>query len=554
MLVVVAGAVLTWLNFWLLPLPALVFIGLIVYHERVSRSLACETRAIAFYERGIARLDDRWAGSGETGDRFRDPAHPYADDLDLFGKGSLFQLLNAARTGAGEKMLANWLMTPADPEAALQRQVAIDDLRPRIDLREDLALLGEDIRAEVHPEALAGWGAAAPVPLPAGIRVITLLFACTTVILIAGYFFQLWSYRLVVPFILVQSGFGIWLRERVNHILGSVDAPAQDLRLLGQLLERLEREPFIAPRLLTLRAELETGGVPPSKQIHHLQKLIERNDASRNQGFALFARLVLWSTQCAIAIEAWRLRSGLLIGRWLAAVAEMEALSSLAGYAAEHPGDPYPQFSVEAPLFDGEGISHPLLPLASGVRNDLRLDPEMRLLLVSGSNMSGKSTMLRAVGLNVVLAWAGAPVRAHRLLVSPLVIGASMRVQDSLQDGKSRFYAEITRLRQVVDLGTGSTSLLFLLDELLSGTNSHDRRIGAEAIVTSLMGRGNIGLVTTHDLALSHITESLAPHAVNVHFEDHLEAGRIAFDYRMRPGVVRKSNALELMRSVGLDV
>jgi hypothetical protein len=552
--VVVAGAAMTWLNFWLLPLPVAVFIGLIVYHERVVRSLDCEKRAIAFYERGIARLDDRWAGSGETGDRFRDPAHPYADDLDLFGNGSLFQLLNAARTGAGEAMLANWLMAPADDLTAMQRQGAIDDLRPRLDLREDLALLGEDIRAEVHPDALAEWGAAEPVPLPPGVRIIALLFALTTIILVTGYFLQIWPYQPVILFLLIQSGFAIWLRPRVNHILGAVNAPARDLRLLGELLGRLEREPFTAPRLLELRAELETEGVPPSQQIRHLQKLIERNDASRNQGFALFARLVLWSTQCAIAIERWRRQSGPKIGRWLGAVAEIEALSSLAGYAAEHPGDPFPEFSADAPLFHGEGIAHPLLPVHTGVRNDLRLDSDMRLLLVSGSNMSGKSTMLRAVGLNTVLAWAGAPVRAHRLRISPLVIGASIRVQDSLQDGKSRFYAEITRLRQIVDLGTGDKPLLFLLDELLSGTNSHDRRIGAEAIVASLVRRRNIGLVTTHDLALSHIAETLAPHAMNVHFEDHLEDGQIAFDYKMRPGVVRKSNALELMRSVGLDV
>jgi DNA mismatch repair ATPase MutS len=168
--------------------------------------------------------------------------------------------------------------------------------------------------------------------------------------------------------------------------------------------------------------------------------------------------------------------------------------------------------------------------------------------------MSGKSTLLRSVGVNVVLAWAGAPVRAQELRVSPLQTAASLRVQDSVLDGRSRFYAEITRLRQIVDLSGGKRSLLFLLDELLSGTNSHDRRIGAEAIVRSLVQRGAIGLVTTHDLALAHIADDLAPRAANVHFEDHLEDGHIAFDYKMRSGVVEKSNAIELMRSVGLDV
>ena len=185
------------------------------------------------------------------------------------------------------------------------------------------------------------------------------------------------------------------------------------------------------------------------------------------------------------------------------------------------------------------------------VRNDVRLDSEVRLLLVSGSNMSGKSTLLRTVGTNVVLALAGAPVRATRLELSPLSVGATLRIQDSLQEGASRFYAEITRLRQVVDLTAGPLPVLFLLDEILAGTNSHDRRIGAEGVVRGLVERGAVGLVTTHDLALAEMTVT---GEVNVHFEDHLEDGLLRFDYKMRPGVVKKSNALELMRAIGLKV
>jgi DNA mismatch repair ATPase MutS len=188
------------------------------------------------------------------------------------------------------------------------------------------------------------------------------------------------------------------------------------------------------------------------------------------------------------------------------------------------------------------------------VRNSLSLGVATRMLLVSGSNMSGKSTLLRSVGANAVLALAGAPVRAHRLHVSPLAVGATLRVQDSLQAGQSRFYAEITRVRAIVSLTAGALPVLFLLDELLSGTNSHDRQHGAEAIVRGLLDRGAIGLVTTHDLALSAIADGLAPRAENVHFADVLDEGTLSFDYRMRPGVVRTSNALALMRAVGIEV
>jgi DNA mismatch repair ATPase MutS len=232
----------------------------------------------------------------------------------------------------------------------------------------------------------------------------------------------------------------------------------------------------------------------------------------------------------------------------------MEALSSIAGYAFEHPDDPFPEFSNSGPRLEGEGLAHPLIPAARAVRNNVTVGGELRVLVVSGSNMSGKSTMLRTVGVNTVLAQMGAPVRARRLTLSPLSIGASIRINDSLHEGISRFYAEILRLRQILDLTTGQLPVLFLIDEFMHGTNSHDRRIGAEAMVRGLVQRGAIGFITTHDLALAGIADELGPKAANVHFEDYVENGEIHFDYTMRPGVVRKSNAIELMRSVGLEV
>lgn len=552
--IVVAGIVLAWWNIWLLPLPVLAFLALVAYHERISGSAALEHRAIAYYERAVSRLDNHWAGVGESGERFRNPEHPYADDLDLFGNGSIFQRINTARTAAGEEQLATWLKHPAGRQQAEQRQLAVKELRSRLDLREDLALLGDNIRSELHPQSLLRWG---QQPIEAVGRTVRLMAAAFTVAALCaftGYMFQLWGYRPVVVLLLGQSIFALLMRDRVLRILAAVELPARDLRVLAHLLARLEKEPFASPALVRLKAQIEIAGVPASRRIARLHRLLELLDSRRNQMFAPVAAVLLWSTHFAFAVEQWRQASGPAVASWLMAVAEIEALSSLAAYAAEHPEDPFPEFSEESPLFDAEGVAHPLLPRERGVRNDVRLDGKDRLLLVSGSNMSGKSTLLRSVGLNVVLAWTGAPVCARRLRLSSLAVGASIRVQDSIQDGKSRFYAEISRLRQIMDMLSGPDPLLFLLDELLSGTNSHDRRIGAEAIVRNLVEARAIGLVTTHDLALAHVTASLGGHARNVHFQDHIEQGRIAFDYLMRPGVVEKSNALELMRSVGLRV
>jgi len=303
-----------------------------------------------------------------------------------------------------------------------------------------------------------------------------------------------------------------------------------------------------------LRAALDVEGHPPSKQIARLKLLIDLLDSRRNMFFALISVILLWPLHCAIAIENWRQKSGPAVAHWLAAVGELEALSSLASYSYERPNDPFPEVIDGEARFEGEGFGHPLLPEARNVRTDLFLSDSPAVLIVSGSNMSGKSTLLRTVGANTILAQAGAPVRALRLRLSPLQVGASIRIQDSLQGGASRFYAEITRLRQIVNLTGGTLPVLFLLDEILHGTNSHDRRIGAEGVVNGLIQRGAIGLVTTHDLALTRIVEELPTQTANVHFEDHLEGGRMTFDYLLRAGVLQRSNALELMRSVGLEV
>ncbi|MBZ5499406.1 MAG: DNA mismatch repair protein MutS [Acidobacteriia bacterium] len=559
--VFIAAVAIAWLSFrsallssWWLLLPLLVFLSLLILHERVRRARRRLERAAAYYERGIARLENRWAGTGEPGDRFLDKSHPYAEDLDLFGRGSLFELVCTARTRAGEETLARWLTAPATPEDILARQAAVEELRGRLDLREGLAILGTDVRAGVNPDALAAWGNAPPLLDSRRVRLAAALLASAAMITLVLW--SVWGINgdLFLLVIFGEAVFTYCLRRRVRRVVEGVERPGQDLALLSQALARLEREPFTAPRLVALSRALITGGLPASRQIAGLDRLIVLLDSRRNLFFAPIAALLLWEVQMAFAIETWRRKSGPAVAQWLAVVGEMEALCALAGYAYEHPDDPFPEMAPPGPCFEGEGLGHPLLPERTCTRNDVRLCRDLRLLVVSGSNMSGKSTLLRTVGINAVLAQAGAPVRALRLKLSPLAVGASILRRDSLQEGTSRFYAEITRLRQLVDITLGPRPLLFLLDELLHGTNSHDRSIGAVAVIQDLVRRGAVGLLTTHDLALAQIAEIMAPRAENFHFEDFMENGRLVFDYRLRPGIVRKSNALELMRSVGLQI
>ncbi len=561
LVVCIAGLILAWRALWAgqlapawLAVPALGFVVLVVVHERARRASRRAGRAAEFYRKGLMRLDDRWAGTGEPGLRFLDNEHPYAGDLDLFGTGSLFERICTARTRAGEDALASWLLHAASPVEILERQDAVAELRPRLDLREDLELLGADVRAGIDPDDLSAWGAAPRVFNGWSLPLIAVGLAVAAVATLFGWLAFDLSWRPFLAVACFEVAFTLATARSVRLVLSALDRRTHDLVLLAALLARLEGESSASERLERLRDALETEGEPASRRITKLVRLLHLLDTMKNQLFAPIGGLLLWTPQLAVAIDAWRVRSGPAIARWIAAAGEFEALSALASYAFENPADPFPTIEPEGAWFVAEAIGHPLIPESTCVRNDVRLGGELRVLSVSGSNMSGKSTLLRTVGVSVVLALAGAPVRAHRLRVSPLAVGATLRIQDSLQTGRSRFFAELTRVRQLVDLAKGPRPLLFLLDELFNGTNSHDRRVGAEAVVRGLIDHGAIGLVTTHDLALAEIADRLAPRAVNVHFEDHFENGTMHFDYRMRPGVVTKSNALALMRAVGLEV
>jgi hypothetical protein len=558
----IAVGVVAWRDLisplWLLA-PGLAFLALVVRHDRVIRGMRTAERAIALYERGIARLEDRWAGDDTTGERFADDAHLYARDLDLFGKGSLFQLLSIARTRAGEQTLAEWLKAPAAREEILARQQAVAELAPRLDLREEIAIAGTDVRGRIDPDALVAW-AEAPVelspPLLRYIAMATTLAAVVTAILV--FRGDVHGFVLLLA-LAAQGAVAAPRRHIVDRLLHGADAPARELIVLREVLLRLERQTFAAPRLQTIRGLLVTDRDAASRVITSLKSLIELHDWQHNIIFAPIAAMLLWEVHLAWMVQRWRLTHGPEVRRWLDAAGQFEAFSSLAGYHYERPADPFPDIVAPAPggprpIIEGRGLGHPLIPSARMVRNNVSLTDETRLLVISGSNMSGKSTLLRTVGLNAVLALAGAPVRAAQLRLTPLSIGATLRIQDSLQEGRSRFYAEITRIREVSDIAQRGEPLLFLLDELLHGTNSHDRVVGASGILRGLVERGAIGLITTHDLALTAIVESLKPQAANVHFDDWFEGSEIRFDYTMKPGPVTRSNAVALMRAVGLDV
>ncbi len=533
---------------------AITFVALVIVHERLSRRLSRARRRVSFHETSLARTRGDWIGRGDQGLRFLDPAHPNAIDLDLFGRGSLYERMCTARTHAGQEQLAAWLLHPSPIAGLIERQAAVREIGPRLDLREDLAVLGAEAQRAVDSTALSRWAAAPPVEVPQTLRMVAFALSGSVVVTLLGWALGFWE---AAPFQIATIAVAICMwkaRAFSAQVLSGIGRPVHDLQTLTEIFDRLAAERFEAPRLAYLHAALTAHGEPPSRPIAQLGRWLEVHESKSNVFFAVISFFLLWDLQLSAAIEGWRRRHGHDVIVWLQALGEIEALVSVGAYAFENPDDPFPTFAHDGPLFDGVGIGHALLPVTRAVRNDVRLDTSRQMLVITGSNMSGKSTFLRTVGINTVLALAGAPVRATSLRLSPLAVGASIRIQDSLQDGESRFYAEIKRVRQILDIANGETPLLFLLDEIFDGTNSAERRVGAEAVVRSLLDRRAVGLVTSHDLALAEIAVSLAPRALNVHFEDHLEGERMAFDYKIKPGPVQRGNALGLMRAVGLEV
>jgi hypothetical protein len=527
----------------------------IAWHRRLVAALRRARRAIDHYADGLARLDDRWPEGGATGERYRRPEHPYAGDLDLFGRESLFQRLCAARTPVGQDTLAAWLLSPAEPETIRARHAAIDELRGQLDLREQLAVIETPLDRQLHPDKLLAW-ASGPAMLSDRLRpaVAIVLAPVSLAMLVAwiGFGMAFWPFLGIA---MCQAILLFSMRRQIRSLSRHIESAVGELALLLEVLRILEKQQFATPQLKDLVARLNSAGHAPSVRIARLTRLLDYWDTVwRNQFVAPIAFIFMLHLHLAYSIERWRRRHGPSVCHWLESVGQFEALLSLAGYAYEHPEQPLPEIDESGHRFEAEGLGHPLIPAGRRVSNELTLDDDHRLLLVSGSNMSGKSTLLRSVGVNAVLALAGAPVCAKRLRISPQTIATVMRTADSLQAGVSGFYAELTRLRAVFDLAGGRLPVLFLLDEILHGTNSQDRRAGAEAVIGGLLQRGAIGIATTHDLALAEIAERIKPRAANVHFEDQVVDGRIRFDYRLRPGVVPKGNGLVLMRLLGFEV
>jgi hypothetical protein len=494
-------------------------------------------------------------GAGDPGTEFQEDQHPYAADLDLFGEGSLFERMAETRTRIGAETLAEWMKRPAEREEVLARQCAVEELRGRLDLREALQLAGRQTVSGCDPRVFSEWLSAPAARLSAAIPPIAGALAALWIgLLVAGLLKAippLAACGWIAAALAAETAFSWRMSRQVSAVIDEIGMPSVELGTVAALVRLLAASDFKSPKLAALAGTLREGDA--IRHLGGLERQIRLLEWRRYDMFTVFSWAILWGTQFAVIIERWRQTHGRAMLTWIEAIGEFEALAAMAGYAYERPDDPFPELVESGALFEAEALGHPLLGPACHT-NDVSLGAAgARFLLVSGSNMSGKSTFLRTVGINAVLASMGAPVCARRLRISAVEVLASIRIQDSLLRGRSHFYAEVSRLREMLERAAAGP-VLFLIDEILSGTNSHDRRIAAEAVIASLAGRGAVGIVTTHDLAVTAIADAPGLGGANAHLCDAGEEGGLDFDYRLRPGVLQRSNALTLVRSLGISV
>lgn len=554
---IIIAALLAWnglgIIFWIMPIPSLIlFIFLLSHHDRIFRLLRILRRQLIFTQRSTVVWNTGIDPEGPDGIIHVPEDHPSAFDLNLFGKCSLFSSVCIARTRQGHELLAKWLLDTSNVSEISERTESIKELRGEIDLRLQRVGFLPNSPNGIDFEDVSRWGVKnLPVITYQTLvfAIILALFNLATFALWSGFGYPLSFF--LVGVILTTGFYGIHFKN-LNLIFGPVRRKAEILGLLAASIKLTSEKHW---KSLLLKQIAEEAGNSSFDSIRSLTTTINCWHARMNQLIAPFAFLILWDFIFARAIVVWHRKNGSQIPRWIHALAQFECLDSLAHHAFLFPQACFPDISSShVPFIQAKNLSHPLIPSVNCIVNDVCLSPPLRFILISGSNMSGKSTYMRTIGINASLALAGGPVHASQMSLTPLRIVATLQIQDSLQEGLSRFGAELARLRQIVELSHSRPPLLFLLDEIFSGTNSRDRLAGARGLISELISRGGIGMVTTHDLALTEIPAKMQSQGTNGHFSERMENGSMVFDYKYRPGVVTGSNAQGLMRAIGIPL
>lgn len=536
----------------------LILFGYLAFqHKRVLAQIKAAKILIKLNHKRLNRLTGDWVNFSESGEEFNDESHPYASDLDFFGQGSFFQWINSTHTPMGCKALASMLKQPLKERSLiLERQAAVDELARKLNWRQHFELEGILITDDLKPSApLLQWAeelntAYLQSSLKLGVRILP---AATLLMIVLSALKLSVPWQIPTLMVLIQFIFLRLYGKNRSHILSTVYSYEASIKTYAQMLKRLEKQPFTSPclkgRLESLR---DRKGKPAYQQIQKLSQISERISNRENALFLIINILTLWDYQCMIALEEWKKESGKRLRLWLEVLAEFEALSSLANIRFDNPEWTMPIIDSQNGL-SAQKMGHPLLT-QKRVCNSFEMKPTSSITLITGSNMSGKSTFLRTVGSNLILAYIGAPVCAEKFSCSRMNLWTCMRISDNLEQSISSFYAEILRIKQIVEAAKTDKPVFFLLDEIFKGTNSHDRHFGAKALIKQLQTDGAFGLISTHDLELGELEKECNGRIKNYHFREYYQNNEIRFDYTLREGISTTRNALYLIKMAGIKL
>lgn len=548
-----------------------IWIGLVLFicfsmlvwlHRRFRKEMEDIELLIEVNQRGLHRLAQEWRNFPEDGHFFMpSPEHPYAHDIDLFGRGSLFQRINTTATTFGATTLSSWLLHRASIEEIYRRQALVGELQERMELLQHLEKEGRRLKADANirgPEPFLLWVDSPSFLLNRKAWVwFARLFPLFTVGAFLFYQFRpisfLWWF---VPLVVQVIVLGYWIRQ-IQPVLANVAYRERAFSLYSSLFTLIDSE-LTEPKqpLAVIQKQLRQQGSAPQKEMATIQRIVDLIEFRQSPLLHLPLNFfLLWDIHCLLFLEQWKERTRPYVRGWFDTLGDVEALSSLATCANEMPVAHFPTISEDTkPLFIAKELGHPLLDNDRRIYNDVSLDAKHSLLLITGSNMSGKSTLLRAMALNAVLAYAGGKVNAAHLRLSWMQIATSMRISDSLEQGVSYFMAELQRIKRVLDCREDNAPLLYLLDEILHGTNTTERRKAAFGVISLLQQSNSLGAVTTHDLELAEECKRFGERTHFAYFCDLIEEQQMVFDYKLREGICPTTNALRLMRMVGIPL
>jgi len=560
--------VLTILLIWLLwpyglPVSATLFItGLGCFLFVVKKDLVNKEainhfkRLITINEQELLYLKHKFTHQKDGSEFYKDE-HPYAGDMDIFGRASVYQFMNRTNSQQGNQRIADWLLKPATAETILVQQKAVQELSNKTNWRQELQAYGMSSTISLSTEKkMEAWLQENNQFINKNSwHVIRYFIPVAALGTLVCFLFDVISYQLFLQSLLVFTIIAFAITRIIIPLYRKLNKITAEMETLSNSIACIEHVAFKDPLLVDLKKQFHAGKQKASQQIFELKQIFNRFDYRLNPVvFIPLNIFLLWDLQQMMQLEKWKQKNNQQIGSWFYALAELEALSSLGTLAFNHRHWCFPELRTDEPVFTTTGLGHPLIEEQKSVLNDFSTAGKEQINLITGSNMAGKSTFLRSIGLNMVLAAMGAPVCASTLTFSPLKIMSSMRIKDNLEESTSTFYAELKKLKQIIDAVNNNEPVIILLDEILRGTNSYDRHTGSKALIKQLLQHKAIGILATHDLELANLAHEFPANIHNYHFDVQVNGDELFFDYKLKRGICQSMNASILMKKIGIEL